>query len=129
VRRKSPKPFSRVWKLPWRIIRFILHLSPGSSCNYKPPPGASIQLEIIAGRPPEVLPYLEPDFWKPFPKTPAWEFAGFVALAKRGQPFLGDMVIGEWSNNSRALEAALREQPRTNIIAWITKTSTCAPSG
>jgi len=78
-------------------------------------PSASIQLEIITGRPPEVLPYLEPDFWKPFQKTPAWEFARFLALAKRGQPFLGDMVIGEWSNNSPALEAALREQQRVDL--------------
>jgi len=38
-----------------------------------------------------------------------------VALAKRGQPFLGDMVIGEWSNNSPALEAALRERQRVDL--------------
>ena len=39
----------------------------------------------------------------------------FVALAKRGQPFLDDMVIGEWSNNSPALEAALRERQRVDL--------------
>jgi hypothetical protein len=38
-----------------------------------------------------------------------------VALAKRGQPFLGDMVIGERSNNSPALEAALRERQRVDL--------------
>jgi len=38
---------------------------------------------------------------KRFRKTPAWEFARFVALAKSGRPFLGSMVIGEWSDNSR----------------------------
>ena len=78
-------------------------------------PGAAIQLEIITGRPPEVLPYLEPDFWKAFPKTPAWEFARFVALAKSGRPFLGNMVIGQWSDNSPALEAALKEQQRVDL--------------
>ena len=78
-------------------------------------PGAAMQLEIITGRPPEILAYLEPDFWKAFQKTPAWEFARFVALAKHGQPFLGDMVIGEWSNNSPALEAALKEQQRVDL--------------
>src|SRR6266542_1192799 len=57
-------------------------------------PQASMQLEIITGRKPEVLPYLEPDFWKAFPKTPASEFARFVALAKSGRPFMGNMVIG-----------------------------------
>jgi hypothetical protein len=74
-----------------------------------------MQLEIITGRPPEVLPYLEPDFWKAFQKTPAWEFARFVALAKSGRPFLGNMVIGQWSDNSPALEAALKEQQRVDL--------------
>jgi len=78
-------------------------------------PGAAIQLEIITGRPPEVLPYLEPDYWKAFPKTPAWEFARFLALAKSGRPFLGNMVIGQWSDNSPALEAALKEQQRVDL--------------
>ena len=78
-------------------------------------PRAAIQLEIITGRPPEILPYFEPDFWKAFQKTPAWEFARFVALAKHGQPYLGDMVIGEWSNNSPTVEAALKEQQRVDL--------------
>jgi len=78
-------------------------------------PAASIQLEIITGRPPEVLPYLEPDFWKAFPNMPAWEFARFVALAKSGRPFLGNMVIGQWSDNAPALEAALKEQQRVDL--------------
>ena len=43
--------------------------------------------------PPRPLPYLEADFWKAFPKMPAWEFARFVALAKSGHPFMGAMVI------------------------------------
>jgi hypothetical protein len=78
-------------------------------------PTASMQLEIITGRPPEVLPYLEPDYWKAFPKTPAWEFARFLALAKSGRPFLGNMVIGQWSDNSPILEAALKEQQRIDL--------------
>jgi sugar phosphate isomerase/epimerase len=78
-------------------------------------PAASIQLEIITGRPPEVLPYLEPDFWQAFQKMPAWEFARFVALAKSGRPFLGSMVIGQSSNNSPALDAALKEQQRIDL--------------
>ena len=56
-------------------------------------PKSSMQLEIITGRPPTVLPYLEADFWKAFSKMPAWEFARFVALAKSGHPFMGAMVI------------------------------------
>jgi len=86
-----------------------------ASLFHKLCPAASMQLEIITGRPPEVLPYLEPDYWTAFRKTPAWEFARFVALAKSGRPFLGNMVIGEWSNNSPTIEAALREQQRVDL--------------
>jgi 3-oxoisoapionate decarboxylase len=78
-------------------------------------PQAAIQLEIITGRPPEVLPYLEPDFWNAFRKMPAWEFARFVALARRGHPFMGSMVIGEANHNSPVLEAALKEQQRVDL--------------
>ncbi len=58
-------------------------------------PKASMQLEIITGRPPAELPYLEPAFWKAFPKKPATEFARFVAIAKKGRPFSGYMVIAD----------------------------------
>jgi hypothetical protein len=56
-------------------------------------PRASMQLEVITGRPPRVIPYLEQDFWKAFPKALASEFARFVALAKAGHPYMGAMVI------------------------------------
>ena len=32
------------------------------------------------------LPYFDDDFWKPYPKVRAREFARFVAFAKRGRP-------------------------------------------
>jgi 3-oxoisoapionate decarboxylase len=78
-------------------------------------PQAAVNLEIITGRPPEVLPYLEPDFWKVFQKTPAWEFARFVALAKSGRPFMGNMVVGDSSDKSPILVAALKEQQRIDL--------------
>src|SRR5262249_48339234 len=56
-------------------------------------PKSSMQLEIITGRPPNTYPYLEQDFWKIYPKTPAWEFARFVAIAKNGHPYMGPMVV------------------------------------
>ena len=59
--------------------------------------------------------YRDLDFWKAFAKTPAWEFVRFLALAKSGRPFLGNMVIGQWSDNSPALEAALNEQQRVDL--------------
>ena len=78
-------------------------------------PKASMQLEIITGRPPTVLPYLEPEFWKVFPNAVAWEFARFVELAKNGRPYLGQMVIGAPGEQSPELKAALREQQRTDL--------------
>jgi len=79
-------------------------------------PHASMQLEVITGRPPRVLPYLEPDFWKAFPKANASEFARFVALARQGHPFNGFMVIEDGAQQPPAeFQAALREQQRVDL--------------
>jgi sugar phosphate isomerase/epimerase len=78
-------------------------------------PQASIQLEIITGRPSQVLPYFEPDFWKVFPKKRAADFAPFVALAKRGHPFMGTMAIASNGNQSAELAGVLREQQRVDL--------------
>lgn len=48
-------------------------------------PGKAMSLEIIVtGTRP--FPYLQPDFWKAFRTTPAWEFARFAAIAETGKP-------------------------------------------
>jgi sugar phosphate isomerase/epimerase len=78
-------------------------------------PSAPFLLEIITGRPPQVHPYLEPEFWKRFPDTPATEFARFVALAKRGQPFAGRMVIGGGASQPPEYAAALKAQQRYDL--------------
>ena len=79
-------------------------------------PKASMQLEIITGRPPRLLPYLEPDFWKAFPKAKASEFARFVALAKSGRPFSGFMVVEDGSAEQvPEFKAALKEQQRVDL--------------
>ncbi len=79
-------------------------------------PQASMQLEIITGRPPRVLPYLEQDFWKAFPKALASEFARFVALAKTGHPFMGAMVIEDATGQHPAIMGeALKEQQRVDL--------------
>ena len=79
-------------------------------------PASSMQLEIITGRPPTVLPYFEPEFWKAFPKMPAWEFARFVALAKGGHPFMGAMVIEDVAGQKPAvMNEALKEQQRLDL--------------
>ncbi len=80
-------------------------------------PQASMQLEIITGRPPRVIPYLEQDFWKPFPKALASEFARFVAVAKAGHPYMGAMVIEDVAGQRRPaiMTDALKEQQRIDL--------------
>ena len=79
-------------------------------------PQSSMQLEIITGRPPRVMPYFEPEFWKAFPKMPATEFARFVALAKTGHPFMGAMVIEDVPGKRPAvMDEALKEQQRVDL--------------
>lgn len=78
-------------------------------------PESTIQLENITGRPPQVLPYLESDFWKAFPKARAAEFARFVDLARRGRPFMGLMVIEDAGKQAPEYEAALKEQQRRDL--------------
>ena len=75
-----------------------------------------MQLEIITGRPPRVMPYFEPDFWKAFPKMPATEFARFVALARSGHPFMGAMVIEDVPGaRLPVMTEALKEQQRVDL--------------
>jgi len=78
-------------------------------------PHAAMQLEIITGRAPQVLPYFEPDFWKAFQKMPAAEFARFVALAKSGRPFMGNMIVAGTGKQPAVIEAALQEQQRVDL--------------
>ena len=79
-------------------------------------PNAVMQLEIITGRPPETLPYFDPEFWKMFSKMPASEFARFVALAKNGHPFMGSMVIEDSPGKKPAdFQTALKEQQRVDL--------------
>ena len=56
-------------------------------------PGTPLHLEIITGRPPRIVPYLEESFWKGFPKAKATEFARFLALVKQGHPLMTPMMI------------------------------------
>ena len=80
-------------------------------------PKSSMQLEIITGRPPTTLPYLEPAFWKAFSKTPAWEFARFVELAKSGHPYMGPMVIEDVPGGHPPVMAdALKEQQLIDLV-------------
>jgi len=48
-------------------------------------PGRAFSLEVIVTQP-RMFAYGEPQFWEAYRKTPAWEFARFLALADKGQP-------------------------------------------
>jgi sugar phosphate isomerase/epimerase len=79
-------------------------------------PKSLLQLEIITGRPPQILPYYEKDWWKWFPKMPASEFARFAALAKKGHPFMGSMVIEDSPGRKPSeFTDALKEQQRVDL--------------
>ena len=86
-------------------------------------PNAAFQLEVITGRTPVILPYLEPDFWKAFPNANAAEFARFVALAKKGRPFEGKMVIAEGGNMPPEFQAAMKAQQRYDLERSLTYAS------
>lgn len=79
-------------------------------------PEAPMQLEIITGRPPAPLPYLDPEFWRMFPNANAAEFARFVALVKKGRPFARHMVMADGVKPMPAeYAAALKEQQRLDL--------------
>lgn len=79
-------------------------------------PNAPMQLEIITGRPPVVLPYLDPRFWRAFPHKNAADFARFVSLVKRGHPFEKFMVIEDGVKPMpKPYEDALKEQQRLDL--------------
>ena len=48
-------------------------------------PGRAFSLEVIVTNP-RMFAIEEPKFWEAYRKTPAWEFARFLALADKGQP-------------------------------------------
>jgi sugar phosphate isomerase/epimerase len=77
-------------------------------------PNAPFQLEIISGfqRP---FPYLKADFWKPYPKVLAKDFAPFLALARKGHaidtfkaPAGVDRKVAEQDYQKAELERSVR---------------------
>ena len=79
-------------------------------------PQASMQLEIITGRPPRIVPFLEDEFWKAFPKARAGEFARFVELVKKGRPLMKPMIIADVpGERPPAYAEALKVQQRLDL--------------
>jgi hypothetical protein len=61
-------------------------------------PPVHIYIKPITGRPPQVLPVFDAEHWKSYPNARANEFAAFLALAKRGNPYDRPMVIEDLQN-------------------------------
>ena len=73
-------------------------------------PATNFTLEIITSLPPKVLNYIEPEFWTIYPDTPAAEFAQFVALAAKGEPYTQPILTASWAEISPVYRSALAEQ-------------------
>jgi sugar phosphate isomerase/epimerase len=61
----------------------------------------SVYVKPITGRPPEILPIYDREFWARFPKARAADFARFLAPAKRGEPYDKPLVVEDLAGRSR----------------------------
>jgi 3-oxoisoapionate decarboxylase len=79
-------------------------------------PDVYAYVKPITGRPPQLLPYLDQDFWKMYPDARAFEFASFVALAKRGTPYEKPIVVEDLPGNLPPhFAAAIQYQQREHM--------------
>ncbi len=81
-------------------------------------PNVAVYIKPITGRPPEILNYFEPEFWKLYPKARASDLARFMRLAKSGRPYERTMVIGDVPGGPKPapeIEAALKFQQREHV--------------
>jgi 3-oxoisoapionate decarboxylase len=80
-------------------------------------PDIYVYIKPITGRPAQLLPYLEPDFWQSYPRARAYEFARFIALAKRGGPYEKPIVLEDipGRRTPEAFVAAIQYQQRDHM--------------
>ena len=80
-------------------------------------PPVHIYIKPITGRPPVTMPYFDPEIWKVYPRMRASELARFIALAKRGHPYEGRMVVEEvpGTKTTPEYEAALAFQQKADM--------------
>lgn len=80
-------------------------------------PDIYVYIKPITGRPPQLIPYLDRDFWKSYPMARASEFARFVTLARRGQPYDKPMVLEDLPGRKtpEAFIPALQYQQREHM--------------
>jgi sugar phosphate isomerase/epimerase len=80
-------------------------------------PDVYVYIKPITGRPAQLMPYLEPDFWQSYPKARAFEFVQFLALAKRGGPYDKPIVLEDLPGRHvpEAFVAAIQYQQRDHM--------------
>ena len=80
-------------------------------------PPVYVYIKPITGRPPQVLPYLEPSFWENSQRARASELAEFLKLAKKGRPYEGAMVIEDVPGKPvpPELQDAMKYQQRADM--------------
>ncbi len=80
-------------------------------------PPVHIYIKPITGRPPVVMPYLDPEIWTMYPAMRASDLARFIALAKKGHPYEGTMVIEEVPGKptTAEYESALKFQQKADM--------------
>jgi sugar phosphate isomerase/epimerase len=90
-------------------------------------PPVYVYIKPITGRPPQVLPYLDPSFWNAYPHAKASDLAEFLMLAKKGHPYEGTMVIEDTPGKPTPPELAdaMKYQQRADMersVAYAKKT-------
>lgn len=78
-------------------------------------PGVSMNLEIITGRPPAVLPYKEQEFWQGFENVRARDFVRFLNLVENGQPLMAGMMVPDNDRRNPAYAEAEKQQQRVDF--------------
>jgi len=80
-------------------------------------PSLFIYIKPITGRPPAIMPYLDPAFMKTFADLKGSTLARFLRLAKYGHPYEKEMVIEDVAgrSNIEPYAAALQYQQRDHM--------------
>ncbi len=76
-----------------------------------------VYVKPITGRPPQELAFLQPKFWRSYPKARASELARFLDLVQHGRPYDGHMVIEDLPGRAtpEPFVAAIQFQQREHM--------------
>lgn len=80
-------------------------------------PSVYVYAKPITGRPADLIPYYDRDFWKPYPNARAEDFTRFLDLARHGRPYQHDMVVEDVPGRAmpEPFAAAMQFQQRDHL--------------